>query len=74
MKKITNPDKFRENVKNKFTQILKNNKYGNNLERGIYNNTLKVAEEKNIVKNGKIYILLNYILINLEHYMPIYNI
>ena len=50
MIKITNPQEFRENVKNKFSSILKSETYGDNLEKGIYNSTLKMADKKNIVK------------------------
>jgi transcription elongation factor S-II len=59
--KIYNPDIFRDNVKNKLTIILNNKNYGDNLERGIYNNTLKVAEEKHIVKKwDNVYFVLLY--------------
>jgi transcription elongation factor S-II len=50
MKKITNSEIFRKNVTVQLTNYLKNEKYGENLEKGIFNNTLEVAEEKNIVK------------------------
>ena len=62
MIKINNPEKFRENVKRKFSVILSNDKSGDNLERGIYNNTLKISEEKNIVKKWEnAYFVLLYI-------------
>ena len=50
MKKISNPEKFRANVKTIFTDIFNNKKYGDNLEKGIYNKTLELADEKHIVK------------------------
>ena len=50
MIKVNNPEKFRENVKNKLSFILNNENYALNLEKGIYNNTLKIADEKNIIK------------------------
>ena len=60
--KISDPDKFRENVKRKFGDILNNEKRGDNLERGIYNNTIRVADEKHIVKKWEnIYFALIYI-------------
>ena len=72
MIKIGNPEKFRENVKCKFSVMLNDEKLGDNLERGIYNNTLQTAEEKHIVKKWKTHILHFYILINLERYTKIY--
>lgn len=62
MIKISNPIQFRENVKAKFSIILKNDKSGDNLERSIYNNTLQMAEEKHIVKKWEnIYFAALYI-------------
>lgn len=50
MRKVTNPEQFRENVKRKLVEIVKNEKWGDNLERGIYNKTLAIADEKHLVK------------------------
>ena len=50
MKKIIDPIPFRNNVKNKLTNIIGNKKNGDNMERAIYNYTIKTAEEKFIVK------------------------
>lgn len=50
MKIIENPIKFRENVKKKLTEIVKNDKFGDNMEKAIYNYSLRVADEKYIVK------------------------
>ena len=62
MLKISNPEKFRDNVKRKFSDILSDEKSGDNLERGIYNKTLKTAEEKHIVKKWEnVYFVLLYI-------------
>ena len=49
-RKINDPDIFRENVVNKLNTILNNKKICENLEKGIYNYTLKVCEEKNLLK------------------------
>ena len=49
-RKINDPDGFRENVVNKLNTILNNKKICENLEKGIYNYTLKVCEEKNLLK------------------------
>ena len=50
MKRVANPAVFREKVKTQLFKLLKNNKYSDNLERGIYNHVLQTAEEKNIIK------------------------
>ncbi len=50
MRKVTDPIQFRENIKNVLNDILKNPKDAINLEKGIYNRTLEIADEKNIVK------------------------
>lgn len=49
-RKINDPDIFRENVINKLNTILNNKKICENLEKGIYNYTLKLCEEKNLLK------------------------
>ena len=49
-RKINDPDGFRENVVNKLNTILNNKKICENLEKGIYNYTLKVCEDKNLLK------------------------
>lgn len=50
MKTISDPSKFRTNVKLLFGEILENEKFGDNLEKGIYNFTLQNADSKNIIK------------------------
>ena len=50
MLKITNPNNFRNNIRNKLGEILNNTEYGNNLERGIFNCSIQIAGEKHIVK------------------------
>ena len=50
MLKITNPNNFRSNVRNKFGEVLNNTEYGDNLEKGIFNSSIQMADEKNIVK------------------------
>jgi transcription elongation factor S-II len=73
MRKIENPEEFRNNVVNKLKIILKNDKLANNLEKGIFNYSLKHAEKINVVKKWdnsyfvKIYInRLRTITINLK--------
>ena len=50
MRKIENPQEFRNNVVIKLNNILKNEKIASNLEKGIFNYTLKHAEKINVVK------------------------
>ena len=50
MKNISDSTQFRCNIKKSFTDILNNSKDADNLEKGIYNRTLEIAEEKNIIK------------------------
>jgi transcription elongation factor S-II len=50
MRAVSNPEIFRTNVKMHLGEILDNPKAGDNLERGIYNYVLQIAETKNIVK------------------------
>ena len=62
MLKISNPENFRKNVKEKLTEIIGNNKDADNLERGIYNNTINQATLKYIVKKwDNIYFVQLYI-------------
>lgn len=50
IRKIENPEVFRNNIKNKLNEILKNEKKSLNLEKGIFNYSLKEAERYRIVK------------------------
>ena len=50
MSKIANPEIFRKNVSDKLAIILEDNTKSINLEKGIYNYTIKEAESKKIVK------------------------
>lgn len=47
---IRNPDKFRENVRNKINEKLGSEKDSANLEKGIFNFVLKEAEYRKIIK------------------------
>lgn len=48
--KIENAELFRENIRKKLETILKNEKNSLNLEKGIFNYTLKEADRNKIVK------------------------
>ena len=50
MKTISNPDQFRENIRNKLNEKIKNPKDTSNLEKGIFNYALKEATNRKIVK------------------------
>jgi len=48
--KIENPEKFRSNVIKKINEKLYNEKNSSNLEKGIFNYSLKEAEQKKVLK------------------------
>jgi transcription elongation factor S-II len=50
IRKIDNPDLFRSNIKQKLNEILKDEKNSNNMEKGIFNYSLKEADRHKIVK------------------------
>lgn len=50
MRIIHNPEEFRIKVRNKLSNILNNEKNGENLEIGIYNFAVKMADERDIAK------------------------
>ena len=50
MQTITDPIKFRENVKEKLFDILKDKKRSTNLEKGIYNYSVRYADTHKLVK------------------------
>ena len=50
MSRITNPELFRKNVSDKIGLILEDETKSINLEKGIYNYTIKESESKKIVK------------------------
>ena len=50
LRKIENPELFRSNIRKKLNDILKIEKNSNNLEKGIFNYTLKEAEQRKVIK------------------------
>ena len=50
LKKVENPDLFRSNICAKINEKLNNEKYAMNLEKGIFNYSLKEADQRKIVK------------------------
>jgi transcription elongation factor S-II len=74
MRKVENPQEFRNNVVIKLKNLLKNEKLASNLEKGIFNYSLKHAEKINVDKKWdnsyfvKLYInRLRTITINLKN-------
>ena len=62
MKSINNPSVFRKNISKKFMNTIINEKNASNLEKGIFNYTLKECEKRNIAKNWtNIYFVQVYI-------------
>ncbi len=71
--KIENIEIFRENIRKKLDEILNNEKNSSNLEKGIFNYSLKEADQRKIVKKWdnkqfiQIYVdRLRSIIINLK--------
>ena len=50
MYKISNPDSFRKNISVKFTAIFGDETMSINLEKGVYNYSIKEANSKKIIK------------------------
>jgi DNA-directed RNA polymerase subunit M/transcription elongation factor TFIIS len=50
MFQVKNPDVFRNNIRKELNKKLNNEKHSTNLEKGIFNYTLKEAESKKVLK------------------------
>ena len=50
MPPINNPDKFRENIRTRLVGVLDDEILSINLEKGIYNYSIKEANAKKIIK------------------------
>ena len=48
--KVTDPETFRFNMKNKLNEIIGNAKMASNLEKGVFNYSLKESKNKKVVK------------------------
>ena len=71
---ISDPEIFRSKIADKLNEIINNSKISENLEKGIYNYSLSVCEEKNLIKKWSndffvtIYLQkLKIILINIKN-------
>jgi transcription elongation factor S-II len=62
--KVANPELFRSNIRKKIESILENEKNSINLEKGIFNYTLKEAEQRKIIKKWD---NKNFVQIYLDH-------
>ena len=62
MRKVSNPLVFREEVRKSIDVILTNKCYSVNIEKGIYNKSIRIADSKNVVKKWEnIYFVQIYI-------------
>jgi len=68
--KIENPDLFRDNIRKKLNEKFKDERHGNNLEKGIFNYTLKEADQRKIVKKWD---NKQFVLIYISHLRSILN-
>ena len=50
LRKIENHTTFRDNIKNKLNEMIQNEKHSSNLEKGIYNYSLKEATSRKVIK------------------------
>ena len=50
MREVSDPVKFRNNIVKKLNDKIKNIKYSTNLEKGIYNYTIKQASHSKVIK------------------------
>ena len=73
MHRVTNQEEFRSNVRNELLKIIKNENICENLEKGVLNYSIEIANEKNLVKKWdnmyfvQIYIdRLRTIIVNLK--------
>ena len=70
---VNNPNDFRCNIREKLNKIIRKTFISLNLERGIYNYTIKKCKEKNIVRSwsNKAFVMiyldkLKSIMVNLK--------
>jgi transcription elongation factor S-II len=66
---ITNPEEFRENIRKKLSLFFNKPSYAENLERGIYNWSLKEAKNRKVVKQWS---NLYFVRIYIDHLRSIY--
>jgi len=74
MRKIENPEAFRNNIRIKLQEMLDSEKKAINLEKGIYNYAVKEATNRKVVRSGIIHIIHKYIWIGCEVFISIWAI
>lgn len=50
MRKLENPDKFRQNICTRLNEVIQDEKKSRNMEKGVYNYALKEATNRKVVK------------------------
>ena len=50
MRVVNNPETFRVNIQNKLNDVVKNDVYSRNLEKGIYNYTIKESATRKVIR------------------------
>lgn len=66
---IKDPVIFRTNVCHSLNEIINNNKYSLNLEKGIFNYSIKEATRRKIIKKWE---NINFVQIYIDHFRSIY--
>ena len=69
LKTIANPDVFRQNIRQKLNSFLQDEKSSSNLEKGIYNFSLKEADSRKVVKKWD---NKYFVQIYVDHFRSIY--
>ena len=70
MRKITDPRKTRESLKNKINTIIDDNNISINIEKGIYNYTIEDATRKQLVKKWE---NIHFVEIYLTRFRTVFN-
>lgn len=70
LKTIANPDAFRQNIRQKLNSFLQDEKNSSNLEKGIYNFSLKEADSRKVVKKWD---NKYFVQIYIDHFRSIYS-
>lgn len=69
LKKIENPELFRENIRKNIDKIFKNEKNASNLEKGIFNYALKEADQRKVIKKWDNHLFIQIYISHLRSIM-----
>lgn len=69
MKVVNNPNNFRNNIRTVIDKKVKNTAWAENIERGIYNYCIKLAEQRRIVKKWE---NPYFVILYKDHFRSIY--